>query len=619
MYKISVPVTNKNVIRCTPEKVHGEIKKFDPDRIFISIDRYLQDENEKKSVLEGLRENCLFFKSKGYEVGAWIWAFMLNNNPYSCITSLKGTKFPENCCPADEDFLNFAVSFIEDVAKTGVDIIMFDDDLRYGFLGDAPGCTCKHHMKMISDIVGEDVSPEKLREYVYNGGSNKYRDAYLKANGDAFRNFAKRMRETVDKVNPDIRMGACSCMTSWDIDGVSAGELAKIFAGRTKPFVRLIGAPYWAAVRGWGNSLQDVIELSRMECSWTDDGNIEIFSEGDVYPRPRTNCPAAYLEGFDTALRAAGCTDGILKYGMDYVSDADYETGYSAYHIRNRELYKQIEAVFGNKTSAGVRVYEYPEKLRYANFSEEENIENLFFSYASRTLAYNTVPTVWEGEGITGAVFGENARHIPLSALKNGLIIDIFAAKILSERGIDTGTEIFGDKINSGAYEIFTHNNNRISAMNVSLFDITLQSNAEILSFTEKEGREIPISYYYENENGQKFLVFNACYTIDNPNIFRHYERSRQLSQGVKKLSGKELPAAVSGHPALYMQCKENENSLAVGLWNFYADIAFSPEITLSEKYTEIKFVNCEGTLSDKKLTLSDIPAFGFCAVELKK
>ena len=63
------------------------------------------------------------------------------------------------------------------------------------------------------------------------------------------------------------------------------------------------------------------------------------MAEGDVYPRPRINCPASYLEGFDTAIRASGCTDGILKYGLDYTANADYETGYARFHERNTPLY----------------------------------------------------------------------------------------------------------------------------------------------------------------------------------------------------------------------------------------------------------------------------------------
>ena len=87
-----------------------------------------------------------------------------------------------------------------------------------------------------------------------------------------------------------------------------------------------------------------------MESSWTKAGDIEILAEGDAFPRPRTRCPASYLEGFDTAIRASGCTDGILKYGIDYFSNTDYETGYAAFHrrlslIRNIPIYHFLIAL----------------------------------------------------------------------------------------------------------------------------------------------------------------------------------------------------------------------------------------------------------------------------------
>lgn len=612
MYKISVPVMNENVTRCTPERVYEEIKKFEPDRIFLALDRYEIDTAKREAALKTLSENCRFFKSKGYEVGAWICAFMLSDSPFTCIRSLKGQNYTENMCPADEDFLEFAASYTRDIAKTGVDIIMYDDDLRYGFLGDSPGCVCKNHLNKIYDILGERVSEELICDKVYNGAGNKYRDAYIKANGDALRSFALRMRQAVDSVSADIRLGACACLNSWDIDGTTARELARIFAGGTKPFFRLIGAPYWSALRAWGSSLQDSIELSRMECAWTDDKDIEIFSEGDVYPRPRTLVPASYLEGFDTAMRAAGCTDGILKYGMDYVSDASYETGYSAYHIRNKKLYEDIEKYFGDKVSSGVRVYETPEKLAKADFSEEVNIDHMFFSLAARTLSYNSIPTVYEGKGICGAVFGENARHLTPDAFEKGLILDITAAEILAGKGIDTGVRNFGEKIRSGRFEIFTDTTNRISAMACNMKDISLKEGAEILSFTEKDSRRIPMSFRYENSDGQRFLVLNIIPDTDNPNVLRHYERNRQYSEGALWLSGENLPVLCHGHPSLYIQCKKNENSLAAGLWNFFADEIFSPEVTLDKKYSSAEFINCSGRLSGNKIILSDIPAFGF-------
>lgn len=618
MYKISVPVMNENVTRCSPERVYEEIRKFEPDRIFLALGRYEFIPEKRETALKTLAENTAFFKEKGYEVGAWICAFMLSGSPYTCMKSLKGQAFPENICPTDEAFLEFAAGYTADIARSGVDIIMYDDDLRYGFLGDAPGCVCENHLRLISEMLGEEVSSELIREKVYKGGKNKYRDAYIKINGDAFRNFAERMREAVDSVDKSIRLGACACLNSWDIDGVEAEELARILAGGTKPFFRLIGAPYWAACNAWGNSLQDSVELSRMECAWTKDKEIEIFSEGDVYPRPRTRVPASFLEGFDTALRAADCTDGILKYGMDYISDAAYETGYAAYHMRNLELYKDIEKYFGGKRSVGVRVYESPQKLSSAVFREEINIDHMFFSLCARTLSYNTIPTVYEGQGICGAVFGENARHLPENAFEKGLILDICAAEILSENGIDTGVSELGEYTESGAYEIFTDNLNRINAMSAKIRKISLCDTAQVLSFTEKDGERIPMSYFYENEKGQRFFVLNIISDINNPNVLRHYERNRQYIEAVHRLSGESLPARISGHPALYIQSKEDEASLSVGLWNFFPDPVFSPEIELSASYSGITFINCSGILQGNKVTLTDIPAFSFCGFEVK-
>lgn len=107
-----------------------------------------------------------------------------------------------------------------------------------------PACLCDRHIAEIFRLTGDNVTRGEIRGHILKGGKNKYRDAYLKNNGDAFRAFAAEMRKAVDSINPEIRLGACACLTSWDIDGTDAAELAGILAGKTRPFARLIGAPY---------------------------------------------------------------------------------------------------------------------------------------------------------------------------------------------------------------------------------------------------------------------------------------------------------------------------------------------------------------------------------------
>lgn len=629
MYKISVPIMNDNVTGDTREKVLTELKRFGTERVFLALNTYEMDPDKRAAVYERLADNCRFFKENGLETGAWIWTFWVRgNHDFRNMRSITGKEISEFMCPTDENFVSFACDYIKGIAACGVDLIQFDDDFRYGFLSDSPACLCDKHIAMINDIAGEHLTLAEIRDCILSGSKNKVRDAWLKVNGDAFRNFAASIRRTVDEVNPQIRVGACACMSAWDIDGTDAYELARILAGGTRPFVRLIGAPYWAVNKGWGNALQDVVELERMESAWTKCGDIEIMAEGDAFPRPRTQCPASYLEGYDTAIRASGCTDGILKYGIDYYSDVEYECGYAKFHERNRDLYQQIDRFFGGKCGCGVRVYESMKKISDMTMptkvNAEVNVQELFFSKAARTLAFNTIPTVYEGEGVCGIVFDENARTLPLAAAKNGLILDIAAAEILMERGVDVGIEYIGEQTKqsadcaSAACERFLQDGNRIMAHGGRIYDLSLKAGAEVLSDMETDKGAVPVSFRYENARGERFLVLNINTRSIKDNLLKHYARSRQYAEQIPWLSGKKLPAYTYGHPSLYMQCKKDDSSLAVGMWNFCADIAMEPVVELDRDYSEITFIRCNGRLEKNKVYLSDIPAFEFAGFEVR-
>ena len=126
------------------------------------------------------------------------------------------------------------------------------------------------------------------------------------------------------------------------------------------------------------------------------------------------------------------------------------------------------------------------------------------------------------------------------------------------------------------------------------------------------------MSYRYENKNGERFLVLNINTRSHADNSLKHYERSRQYAEQIRWLSGQKLPAYVYGNPALYIQCKQGEGALAVGLWNFFADTVLSPAVQLDKEYTSVTCINCEGRIEGDRALLSDIPPFGFVAFEVK-
>jgi hypothetical protein len=256
------------------------------------------------------------------------------------------------------------------------------------------------------------------------------------------------------------------------------------------------------------------------------------------------------------------------------------------------------------------------------------DIQSLFFSQAARMLACNSIPTTYEGSGVCGIVFGENARNLPESGMKKGLILDIDAAEILSSRGIDVGLENINGILNdtsgsivAGMEEHFLNNDNYISIIGACSYDITVKKSVEVLSDIETKNGNIPLSYRYENADGNRFLVLNVNPAHDESAMLKHYARGRQISDNVLWLSGEKLPAYVYGNPSLYVQCKQNKNSMAVGLWNFCADSVDEP-IIYPENGVNVQVIStigCKAEVEDGVIKLSRIEPYGFAAVEYEE
>ena len=611
---LSIPFMLSQIDDYGADSFIEKLKEAGADIAFFALDAYETDEKKREQVFERLKKYIPVFQEAGFIVGVWIWAFMVRGDKkFVHITSLRGNVSADQVCPSDDDFCKFAEEYVGNIALSKPDMIMFDDDYRYGFLDCGLGCGCANHRKFMSELLGEDVPAEGLAQKVWSGKGNKYRDAWLKANGHFFRKFAGRIRHAIDKVDPSIRLGPCACMTTWDFDGVSAVELASIMAGTTRPFLRLIGAPYWSVNKNWGNRLQDVIELERMESSWCGDiGEIDIFSECDAYPRPRCACPANYLEGFDMAMRVSGAVNGTHKYMFDYVSDTGYETGYIDKHNGNKEIYEKIDTLFTDKTPTGVRIYERMDKFGDMEvpkaYAGGDGVQNLFFSPSAKLLATQTIPSVYKGLGIIGIAFGDNAKYLDEGALDNGLILDLPAAKLLTEQGVDVGLKSVGEETPADK-EFCPEDKNYINIMGNTGVKITVKNEADIQSwFINGEDRFIG-SYAYTNGKGQRFLVYAVDGYSGSELFFRQKARGKQIIKTMEKW-GKRLPATLLGNPDCYMLCKKTEKGLAVWLGNFFVDECLYTTVTLDKEYTSVQFINCSGTLSKNKVNIDTIAPF---------
>ena len=639
MFKTAVPIhinerTNKDEVLRVLEAVGAEYVFLAFDNVILSADR-----GKYERTLASACEMIPLLKSRGYKVGIWFWSLWLcdidadeldgevmrrsSGKPRISYSALNSTekKLSGYLCPTSEK-ISVMLDIIECAARYSPDIILLNDDLGYATYLGGIGCYCDRHIRLVEEALSRPITREELREAVLSGKPNEIRDLWLDISGRTIEDYARRIRERIDSVDKNIRCGFCAVMSNWGIDGTDAEKIAKIMAGGTRPLIRLIGAPYWAAISAWGNRLQHTVELSRMESAWVSDKEIELIAEGDVYPRPRHRVPASLLEIYDTALRASGACDGILKIMFDYMASIGYERGYLDRHIKNQGLYSEIERIFGGKSAVGVRVYESMDKVRTMDFSgiadPDRYAAESFFSYAARLLSDNSIPTAYEGSGV-GIAFGENARHLPDEAFEQGLILDIPAARILMERGVDVGLSAVGEPIqNNSLY--FPCDGECIPANYRAgvASEIIPKDTARVVTYSVCGERLYPDTIEYEDERGRRFLVFAFDGALVDENRYRNYLAQRQLAASIEWLAGERLPAVCLGNPDLYMICKQDDDGMAIGLWNIFADEIEKPVIRLSHSYRSAEFINCEGILEGDEIRLSELPPYGCAFIHLE-
>lgn len=638
MYQFSVPIGTES--RFHREKLLTILKECGATRVVFALFRHLEHRFSSSEQLKILKENLDFFGKNGLETAVWIGETLGHDQEGGFAdgdeTPYRRMKLPNletvaSFCPTDKKLTEDLSGWLEAVAKLRPDLILIDDDFcLYG------GCICGAHLAEIKNELKEEISAEDLVKKVFSEGENRYRKAWMKVQGDSLYRLARALRAAVDRVNPAIRMGLCCESHHWDTCGISVPKLVRIFAGNTKPLLRTAGAPYHSKI-DHAVSLGSSVELERIQAHWCKNEELELISEGDTYPRPRFSCPAAYLECFDQILQADGTFDGILKYTMDYFADEEYETGYFDAWSKNLSLYREIQETFAEKTPIGVTPWlsehtaekaemEYSEPLRLSRWCAG------FYSPAAELAVENNLPTAYGEGGGALILFGENARSIPREELKRGCILDLSAAEILQERGIDVGIDTLSPppKIPHNlwtAAEQFFMEEARYARVSGAVLphQVNYKEGAQILSEFCVSGLRLPGWTRYENAEEIRFLIlpFRAKELMgDHQHKGGHlngYLLRRMLIRQIEWLHRKPLEAYAEGnHPMLYTLTQKGKSTLAVGLWNLFEDKIQDLSVKVNGDYKTARFIHSEGKFENGRIRLtSPLYPYEFAGIEL--
>ncbi len=578
---------------------------------------------------EGL-EPCAWFNSLGHGYSGIADGVEESPDGLTYMKDLDGRVDPGSNCPMDPKFLALLCDWTKRLAKAGARIIQLDDDFRLGYRPGGPHCCCKHHVpaleQAISRHTGQPVKPfdaAEMKAALTTGGPNPLRDAWLEVQGNAMNNVARAMRQAVNEVDPTVRLTACSCLSVWDVDGTDTLTLAKIFAGdTTKPLARLIGAPYWGALRNYDDvRMATVCEYERLQQHWAAGSGVEVYGEGDAYPRPRYTVPAAYLEALDTVLRADGNGHGILKYMFDYCASPAYETGYYDRHMRSQGLYAAIHAAFDGKKAVGVKVFE-PIKT-FAASHDPGSMNGRCIPRSIRFVTDNSLAARYDADGQDATVIFDDAAELAgPEQLAHGAILDAHAARILMRRGIDVGLESIGEEVHPDG-EFFYDMDEIVSISGGTYLAFTLKPGAKVLSGMHLpadanwEHCALPCVYTYENAAGQRFMVHafiarKSSQYMASRGMQRGWCRAAQLRSQLEWLARRTPDAVCTASPDLFMLAKRDQNSLTVGLWNFCEDAVFSPKVHLGQNWDALVPVAGTAQLDGRTVTLGDIAPSGF-------
>ncbi len=632
--KITVPVSIGTLGRCDKQTLLTRLEQLGADEVYIVFLRSgFNPYRDTDRALEIIKKYGRFLNENGYRTALWLTALSgSEQHDYQYMVGINGEPSSPLVCPFDDRYTADFCGLLKEFVRAGMKTIVLDDDFRMQLCGSEISCFCDKHMEFYSRCIGEEVTREKMKEMLLCQGPNRYREAWMAGCRAALEKMASAVRSALDEEDESVRIVLCCGPALFGADGTEPYTLAEIFAGKNhEKELRLIGAPYWEKM--FHDNMLSAIDFARHQAYECKKRGILTIGEGDSFPRPRYAVSAAKMEFYHTITLADGNFDRLLKYGLDYMSDFDYESGYADRAQENKPLYREIEKMFSDKICVGFHLVEPFDRIRYEHTLAEYPEMNIILSSSRNYLNDLSLPSVFEPGGVN-VMFGENARHFDRAILKNGTILDMDAALILQELGIDTGIKevVRTDEkecrteelahLTESFFEYYPEeeDNALLTAEPHCCHGLVLKESAKPASWIHINEDVVVGSYTYENQEGEKFLVYNFVMDKDGgiQGLIRNYYRQRQVIRLYSWLNGKKLEAICPGNPDLYLMVKRGKASLAVGLWNYFEDKITKPVIYLHKTYKNIRFLNCDGVLEGDRITLtSGLGAYDFAFAEV--
>lgn len=525
------------------------------------------------------------------------------------VSLVTGEERDVTCCPLDPNTREYMKAQMCTLAKRKPSIIMIDDDMGLLYKP-TKGCACKYHMAEFNRRAGTNMSREEL--YAHTQGTSeearKYTDIYVDVQRDGLVGMAQAMREGIDEIDPTIQGAVSGIYVNTFCE--FSGDIAKAFAGKNNPaIVRMNGGPYSLGENTKGFTI-NMFRAAILKENIKDKADI-FLAETDPCPHNRYSTSAALMHAHFTAIILEGATGAkhwiTRLQAFEPNSGKAYRKILSKYH----GFYEKLTEYAKELRPFGCRI---PVTLMQ-NYGFVPETQGLNLSpWATCVLERLGLPMYFGNQG-EGAVFLDDFSTDGFSDeeikkfLSGTIVLSVGAAKKLADRGFMDyiGVEVHPWEGKTVSNE--TVNGIRLPAQynyqELKICRDGVMSLSDVCHNNVKEGRFetlFPGVTYFKNPLGGETIVFSG--TPDMPFAYftafslLNETRKNQLVELVSKRN--RLSVYYPGDIDMYVKAGTLSNGeIMVSLFNLSHDELDEIPVVISDKFTKIEKLNCDGTRSE--------------------
>lgn len=545
----------------------------------------------KAEIYQGIGEMILEVKQSlqahGIAIGWWCAPSIRSgyDSRFQYITDLSGRVAAHSPCPLDPKFREEFSNNVARVAEISHPfVIQFEDDFELSWQPPNNinfGCFCPLHLAEFAKRLGRTYTREALFRLfqLSNDETIQLRKEWASLSRDTLVDFAKLIREKVDRVSPETRISLCQSGVA-DFDGDFTESVARAFAGSTRPLTRLYGSSY---------SSDDAVSLpasifhalySRQHIP----KDVECIHESDTYPHIRFFMSAAKIRSFMTTAFAYGFNDSLF-YCTQYLDNLLEERGYVEMYKREVKRFSTFRNEVADTSVMGCEVLYHPDihaAVSYRPTTEHSGgrpqaSQNPWVNILSRFgIPYTTQHGKVKAVSAASLRIMDNQQIETL--LHGAVLLDGEAAYMLSQRGYGKliGAEVVPGKEANFSYEgvrdISKHKGVNGELMYNLLFAPAGSEGGSFYLLNTEPGAEVITDFLapgekpvtpgfirFENEWGGRAAITAFRLEGNRSSAVFNYKKKELLRETIEWLGKEELPVFVSDLPNVFCVCNQHD------------------------------------------------------------